>query len=144
VATLAYERQPGFVACYAVALVGHLLGSLLVALALIPVALVMSTGVALSAEPSRPTLGLLLPWLLALAAQPLVAAWIACSILALFDAGRVTYLRASGAMALALLGSFFFALVLPDEAALPLVGYAWTGAALAAVIMVAQPARATS
>jgi hypothetical protein len=86
---------------------------------------------------------LLLAFLIVLAAQPFVAAWVAQQGLALFDAGKVTYLRACGAMAVGLVVSTVSAFALPAAAALPVLGYAWTGAAAAAVILGAQP-RASS
>ena len=139
-----YDRPPGLVAAWLAASGGHLLASFLIGLASVPFALVTWSGLALSGDPSTPSLRLLLPWLLVLLSQPFIAAWIAQSALALLDAGKVTYRRACGAMVLALGVSVASAFVLPAEAALPVLGYAWTGAAAAALILAAQPAGAAS
>jgi hypothetical protein len=142
VGIVAYERPPSFLAACLAALGGHVLASFLVGLVLVPFALVTWSGLALSGD--RPTARILLPWLLVLAAHPFVAAWIAKQGLSLLDAGNVTYLRACGAMALGLLVTALSASVLPAEAAVPVLGYAWTGAAAAALIRAAQPKAASA
>ena len=139
-----YDRPPSFIAAWLAASGGHVLASFLIGLALVPFALVTWSGLALSGDPSTPTFRLLLPWLLLLLSQPFIAAWIAQRGLALFDAGKVTYPRACGAMVLGLGVSMLSAFLLPAEAALPVLGYAWMGAAAAAVILAAQPTRASS
>jgi hypothetical protein len=136
---VAYERPPSFLAACLAAMGGHVLASFLVGLVLVPFALVTWSGLALSGDRPTASLRLLLPWLLVLAAHPLVAAWIAQQGLSLLDAGNVTYPRACGAMALGLVVTILSALVLPAEAAVPVLGYAWTGAAAAALILAAQP-----
>jgi hypothetical protein len=139
VGIVAYKRPPSFVAAYVAASGGHVLASFFVGLVFIPFALVTWSGLALSRDPSTASFGLLLASLLVLAAQPFVAAWIAQQGLSLFNAGNVTYARACGAMALGLVVTILSALVLPAEAAFPGLGYAWTGAAAAALILAAQP-----
>jgi hypothetical protein len=139
VGILAYERPPSFIAACLAASGGHILATLLLSLVLVPLALVTWTGMALSGDPSKVGARILLPWLLVLAAHPLVAALIAQQGLSLFGAGNVTYLRACGAMTLGLVVTALSAFVLPAEAAVPLLGYAWTGAAAAAMILAAQP-----
>ena len=139
VGIVAYERPPSFLAACLAASGGHVLASLLVGVVLVPFALVTWSGLALSGDPSTIGFRILLPSLLVLAAQPFVAAWIAQQGLSLFDAGKVTYPRACGAMALGLVVTVLSAVVLPAEAAVPVLGYAWTGAAAAAVILAAQP-----
>lgn len=136
---LAYDRPPTFLAACLAASGGHVLASFLVGLVLVPFALVTWSGLALSGDSSTASFRILLPSLLVLAAQPLVAAWIAQQGLSLFEAGNVTYLRACGAMAVGLVVTILSASVLPAEAAFPVLGYAWTGAAAAAVILAAQP-----
>jgi hypothetical protein len=137
--TVADERPPTFIAACLAASGGHVLASLLVGVVMIPLTLVTWTGIVFSGDPSAASLRLLLPWLLVLAAQPLVAAWIAQRLLGLFDAGRVTYGRACCAMLLGFVATVFSAFVLPAEAALPVFGYAWTGALAAAVVLTGQP-----
>jgi hypothetical protein len=132
---MAFERPPSFVAACLAAAGGHVLASFLVGLVMVPLVLAAWSGTVFSGHPSTVTLGLLLPWVLVLAAQPFVAAWIARRALDLFDAGNVMYARAFGAMALALVVTTLSGFVVPAEAALPLLGHAWTGALAAAVIL---------
>ena len=136
---VAYERPPSFLAACLAAMGGHVLASFLVGLVLVPFALVTWSGLALSGDRPAASLRILLPWLLVLAAHPFLAAWIAKQGLSLLDAGNVTYPRACGAMALGLVVTAFSSFVLPAEAAVPVIGYAWTGAAAAALILAAQP-----
>jgi hypothetical protein len=139
VGIVAYERPPSFLAACLAAMGGHVLASFLVGLVLVPFALVTWSGLALSGDRPAASLRILLPWLLVLAAHPLIAALIAKQGLSLLDAGNVTYLRACGAMALGLVVTALSAFVLPAEAAIPVLGYAWTGAAAAALILAGQP-----
>jgi hypothetical protein len=139
----AYEPPPSLPAAFLAAAGGHVLASLLIGVALLPLSVVAWSGLVLSGDSSTAGFRLLLAFLIVLAAQPFVAAWIAQQALALFDAGKVTYLRACGAMAVGLVVSTLSAFALPAAAALPVLGYAWTGAAAAAVILGAQP-RASS
>ena len=136
---MAYERPPSFLAACLAAAGGHVLASFLVGLVLVPFALVTWSGLALSGDRPTASLRILLPWLLVLAAHPLVAAWIAKQGLSILDAGTVTYARACGAMAVGLVVTALSAVTLPAEAAVPVLGYAWTGAAAAALILAAQP-----
>jgi hypothetical protein len=136
---LAYDRPPTFLAACLAASGGHVLASFLVGLVLVPFALVTWSGLALSGDSSTIGFRILLPSLLVLAAHPLLAALIAKQGLSLLDAGSVTYPRACGAMALGLVVTIFSASVLPAEAAFPVLGYAWTGAVAAAVILAGQP-----
>lgn len=136
--TVADERPPTFIAACLAASGGHVLASLMVGVVMIPLTLVTWTGIVFSGDPSAASLRLLLPWLLVLAAQPFVSAWIAQRLLGLFDAGRVTYARACCAMLLGFVVTVFSAVVLPGEAALPVFGYAWTGALAAAVVLTDQ------
>jgi hypothetical protein len=138
VETVARERPPGFLAACVAASGAHVLALILVGVAAVPLSLVTSTAVVFSPDPSAGA-RLLLPWLVLLAAEPFLAAWIAKGGLALFDAGNVTYPRALGAMVLALVVTAASALVLPGEAALPVLGYTWTGALAAAAVLAAQP-----
>lgn len=139
VSTVASQRQPGFVAACLAAAGGHVLASLLVGLAIVPLSVVTWTSLVLSGDPSGATLRLLVPWLLVLATQPFVAAWIVRRGLELFDAGSVTYARSCGAMFVGVLVTVLAAVALPVEAAVPVLGYAWAGAAAAAVVLSASP-----
>jgi hypothetical protein len=134
---MAFERPPSFVAACLAAAGGHVLASFLVGLVVVPLALATWSGIVFSGDPSTASVRLVLPWLLVLAAQPFVTAWIAQRGLDLFDAGRVTYARALGAMALGLVVTTLSSLGIPAEAALPVLGHAWTGALAAAVILAA-------
>ncbi len=134
--TVASQRPPGFVAACLAAAGGHVLASLLVGLATVPLSVVTWTGIVFSGDPSDATLPLLVPWLLVLAAQPFVAAWIAQHGLELFDAGTVTYTRACGAMLVGLAVAVLAAVALPAEAAVPVLGHAWAGALAAAAVLV--------
>jgi hypothetical protein len=136
VKTVAHERPPSLVAACLASAGGLVLASFLVGLVMAPLALVTWTAVAFSGDPS--TARVLLPWLLLLAIQPFVSAWIAQQGLDLFDAGRVTYARASAAMLLAFVVSAVSALALPGGAALPVLGYAWAGALAAGVVIAGQ------
>ncbi len=136
---MAFERPPSFVAACLAAAGGHTLASLLIGLVMVPLALATWSGIVFSGGASNAGFGLVLPWILVLAAQPFVAAWIARRGLDLFDAGKVTYARALGAMALGLVVTTVSSLVVPAEAALPVLGHAWTGALAAAVVLAAQP-----
>jgi hypothetical protein len=135
----AHKWPPSFLAACLVAAGGHVLASLVLGLVLVPLSVVTWSGLALSADPETAGFRLLLPFLLVLAAQPFIAAWIARHLLSLFDAGKVTYWRACGAMVVGLVVSMLSAFVLPDAAAVPVLGYAWTGAGAAALILAAQP-----
>ena len=139
--TVASQRPPGFVVAWLAATGGHVLASLLVGLALVPVSLVTWTSLVLG-DPSDATLRLLLPCLVVLAAQPFLAAWIVRRGLELFDAGSVTYARSCGAMFAGLGITVVATFVLPAEAALPVLGYAWVGAAAAALVLSGSPAGA--
>jgi hypothetical protein len=139
VSTVASQRQPGFIAACLAAAGGHVLASLLVGLAIVPLSVVTWTSLVLSGDPSGATLRVLVPWLLVLATQPFVAAWIVRRGLELFDAGSVTYARSCGAMFVGVLVTVLAAVALPVEAAVPVLGYAWAGAAAAAVVLSASP-----
>jgi len=141
VSTVASQRPPSFVAACLAAAGGHLLASLLASLVLLPLTVVTWTAIVFSGDPSDATLRLVLPWFLVLALQPLAAAWIAQRGLDLFDAGSVTYARACCAMLLGLVVTVSSAVALPAETALPVLGYAWTGA-LAAALVLMGPHRA--
>ena len=143
VGTFAQERPPGFLAAFLAASGAHVLALILVGVVAVPLALVTSSAIVLTPDPAG-GLRLLLPWLLVLAVEPFLAAWIAKGGLALFDAGTVTYARALGAMALALVLTAASAFVLPGEAALPVLGYAWTGALAAAGVLAGQPRSASA
>lgn len=134
--TVASQRPPGFVAACLAAAGGHVLASLLVGLAAVPLSVVTWTGLVFSSDPSDATLRLLLPWLLLLAAQPFVAAWIVRHGLELFDSGSVTYARACGAMLVGLVVTVLAAVALPAETAVPVLGHAWAGALAAAAVLV--------
>lgn len=140
----AYEAPPSFFAAFLAAAGGQVLASLLIGFALMPLSVVAWSGIALSGEPPTASLRLLLPLLLILAMHPFVAALIAQQGLALFDAGNITYLRACGAMAVGLVVSLLAAFALPAEAAVPVLGYGWTGAAAAAVVIAAQPSTSSA
>ena len=138
VSTVAFQRPPGFVAACLAAAGGHVLSSLLVGLAMVPLSVVTWTSLVLSGDPSGATLRLLVPWLLLLATQPFVAAWIVRRGLELFDAGSVTYARSCGAMFLGVGVTVLAAVALPAEAAVPVLGYAWAGAPAAALVLSAS------
>jgi hypothetical protein len=135
VSTFASQRPPTFVAACLAAAGAHVLATLLVSLVMVPLTVVTWTAIVFSGDPSDATLRLVLPWLLVLALQPLAAAWIAQRGLDLFDAGSVTYARACSAMILGLVVTVSSAVALPAETALPVLGYAWTGALAAAVVL---------
>jgi hypothetical protein len=132
---VAFERPPSFAAACLAAASGHVLASFLVGLLMVPLALAASSAIVFSGDPSRVGLRLVLPWVVVLAAQPFLAAWIARRGLDLFDAGAVTYARAFGAMALGLVVTTLSSLVVPAEAALPVLGHAWTGVLAAAAVL---------
>jgi hypothetical protein len=134
---VAYARGPGFVAACLAASGGYVVASFLIGLVMVPLALVAWSVLAFAGDPSTVSVRLVLSWLLVLATQPFIAAWVTQRSLQLFDAGTVTYARALGAMMLGLVVTAASALVLPAEAALPLIGYAWTGAPAAALILTA-------
>lgn len=136
--TVVYERPPSFVAAFLAAAGGHVLASFCIGLVMVPLALGTWIGIVFSGDPSTVGFRLVLVWLLVLALQPLVAAWIAQQGLQVFDAGRVTYTRACCAMLLGLVVTAFSALALPSEAAFPVVGYAWVGALVAAVVLAGE------
>lgn len=134
--TVAPQRPPGFLAACLAAAGAHVLASLLVGLALVPLSLVTWTSLVFSSDPSGATLRLLLPWLLLLLAQPFLAAWIVQGSLGFFDAGTVTYARSCAAMIVGLVVTVFAAAALPPGAAVPVLGYAWAGALAAAAVLV--------
>ena len=141
--TVAQERPPGFLAACLAASAAHVLALILVGVVAVPLSLVTSSALVFSPNPSAGA-ALLLPWLVVLAAQPFLAAWIAKRGLALLDAGRVTYVRALAAMVLGLVVTALAALVLPGEAALPVLGYGWTGALAAGVVLAVEPRAASA
>lgn len=133
------ERPPSFAAACLAAAGGHVLATVVVGVVALPFALVASTGLALNPDPSRAAVRLVVVWLCLLAAQLLLAAGIARFCLQLFDAGAVSYLRAFAAMLAGLVVSLLSALVLPPGAALPVLGYAWTGVLAAALLLANRP-----
>ena len=135
-----YKGPPSFLAACVAASAGHIVASFVIGLVMLPLALATSSAVALSPNPSPPDVRLLLSWLIVLATQPFIAAWLAKRGLELFDAGTVTYLRALGGMILLLVVTMVSALVLPAEAALPLLGYVWAGAPAAAIVLATRRA----
>ena len=88
--TVAHRRPPGFVAACVAAACANFAASWLFGLIALPLALATSTAVAFSGDRPTDAFRILVPWLLLVAAQPFVAAWIAQRGLAFFDAGRVT------------------------------------------------------
>jgi hypothetical protein len=135
-----YKGPPSFLAACLAAAGGHVVASFVIGVVMVPLALATSSAVALAPSPSPPNLRLLLSWLIVLATQPFIAAWLAQRGLDLFDAGTVTYLRALGGMILLLVVTTGSALVLPAEAALPLLGYVWAGAPAAALVLATRRA----
>lgn len=135
VENLTPARPPSFVAACLAALGGSFLAWMLVGFLLAPFTLLAWTALALSPDPGAAWPRLAALWLGALAAQLLLAAGIVRFSLRLFDAGSVSYARACAAMLLGLATTAFSALALPASAALPLVGYAWTGALGAAIVL---------
>ena len=132
------ERPPGFLAACLAAAGAHPRAALRRRLAQVARSGGARTGLVFSGDPSGATLRLLLPWLLLLAAQPFLAAWIVRQSLQLFDAGDVTYARACAAMVVGLVVTVLAAAALPAGAAVPVLGYAWAGA-LAAAALLARP-----
>ena len=137
----AYEGPPGFVAACLAASGAHIAASFLLAIVSVPLALATSNVIVFSGGGDEVDARVLLPWLLVFATQPFIAAWIAKLALELFGAGFVGYRRALGAMVLGLVVTLASAFVLPTVAALPVLGYAWTGAIAAALILAGGRAR---
>ena len=81
----------------------------------------------------------LLVFVLLLAIQLLVTAWIAQQAASLLGDGAVRYGRALGALALGAVATFLAAATLGDGASLPLLGHSWVGLLLAAWVISSGP-----
>jgi len=135
-------RAPSFLAASAAAGIAGVLAWIAVIVLSVPLFLTLATGSALSTAPdSRAALGALtVAGLLFVVAAPLIAAGIAKALVAGFSGATVGYGRAVGAMFLSLAATVVATLVLPANAAIPIVGYGWIGA-IAAGWLLSRPRR---
>jgi hypothetical protein len=84
-------------------------------------------------------LRLLVVFLLLVALQLLVSAWIAQQAASLLGDGVVRYRRALGALVLGAVATIVAAGTLPAGAALPVLGHSWVGILLAAWVISSGP-----
>jgi hypothetical protein len=123
--------SPGFGASLLGVFAGFLGGGFLVAAVAWPFALISSTALTIGPRENFAE-GLILAFVLLLAFQLLVSAWIAQQATSIIGDGAVPYGRTFAAVGLGTLATLVAAALLPDSARFPLLGYAWVGVLLAA------------
>jgi hypothetical protein len=127
---------PGFGASLVGAAVGMLGGAFLVAIVAWPFAIVSWSALAVGGAPDGDTARrLVVVFLLFVALQLLVSAWIAQQAASLVGEGVVRYRRALGALALGGFATYVAAVTFPAGATLPVVGHSWVGILLAAWVI---------
>jgi hypothetical protein len=125
----ARRRSPGFLAAVLGAVVSSFLAWILVALLALPLTIVIATGSALGPSSGGSLAALSVgALLLVLVAQPLVAAGLLRALLSAAADSDLGFGTAALAMFAAALVSLMAAAALPPDAALPVLGYSWTGA----------------
>lgn len=125
----ARRRSPGFLAAVLAAVVASFLAWIVVALIALPLTIVMATGAALGSSSGGSLAALSVgALLLVLVAQPLVAAGLLRALLSAAADSELGFGIAALAMFAATVVSLMAAAALPPSAALPVLGYSWTGA----------------
>jgi hypothetical protein len=130
---------PGFGASLAGAVAGFLGGAFLTAIVAWPFALASWSALAVGGSTEDFAQRFLLVFVLLIALQLLVSAWIAQQAASLVGDGAVRYRRALGALVLGVVATVVVGGVLPAGAALPVVGDTWVGIVLAAWVMSSGP-----
>jgi hypothetical protein len=111
-------------------LASSFLAWIVVALVALPLTVVIATGSVMGSGSNRGSLVALSigALLLVLVAQPLVAAGMLKALLSAVAEGQVTFGASVLAMFSAMVITLIAAAALPPSAALPVLGYSWTGA----------------
>jgi hypothetical protein len=134
----AHRRRPGFLAAALGAILSSFLAWIVVALIALPLAIVAATGSAFGSPGSGGLAALSVgALLLVFVAQPLVAAGLLRALLSIAADSELSFGAAALAMLAATVVTLMAAAALPAGAALPVLGYSWTGA-LAAGWVVAR------
>jgi hypothetical protein len=138
-----YRSGPGFFAALGGALAGYVAGAVLALVFLWPLALASSTALALgSAEGYRGLGALFLAALVLAVAQVAITAWVTQHASSILGDAPVRFRRALGAVFLGYLTNLFVGSAAADVAALPVLGGAWVG--LVVVALVVSSGRTTS
>jgi len=131
-----YESGPGFFAALGGAFAGYVTGAVLVLLFLFPFALASSSALALGRADAYRGLGtVVLAALILAVAQLVIAAWVTQHVSAILGDGRVRFRRALGAIVLGYLTNLFVGSEVRDVAAVPVVGGAWVGLLIVALVV---------
>jgi hypothetical protein len=125
----ARRRSPGFLAAVLGAVVASFLAWIVVAVLALPLTVVIATGSVMGSSGDRGLAALSLgALLLVFVAQPLVAAGLLKALLSAAADGELSFGTAALAMVAATVVTVMAAVALPPGAALPVLGYSWTGA----------------
>jgi hypothetical protein len=140
-----YRSAPGFVASLGGAFAGYFAGAVLALLLLWPFALASSTALAVgSVDGYRGLGGLVLAALVLAAAQVAITAWITQQAASLLGDAPVRFGRALGAVFLGYLANVFVGSAIADVAELPVVGGAWIGLVVVALVISSAPRRSAA
>jgi hypothetical protein len=140
-----YRSAPGFLASLGGALAGYVAGALLALLFLWPFAIASSTALAVgSADGYRGLGGLVLAAIVLAAAQVAITAWITQQAASLLGDAPVRFGRALGAVFFGCLANVFVGSAIRDVAELPVVGGAWIGLVLVALVISSAPPRSAA
>ena len=131
-----YRSAPGFIASLGGALVGFVAGGILTAIFLWPFAIASSSALALGTADGYSGLGrLVLAALLLVLLQLVVTALVTQQAASLFGDAPVRFRRALGAVFLGGLANLVLGSALAGVAALPIVGGAWVGLVVVALVI---------
>jgi hypothetical protein len=125
----ARRRSPGFLAAVLGAVISSFLAWIVVALLALPLTVVIATGSVMGSS-GRGSLAALSvgALLLVLVTQPLVAAALLRALLSATAGSELGFGTAALAMFAATVVTIIATVALPPSAALPVLGYSWTGA----------------
>ena len=133
-----YESRhaPGLLASLGGALAGYIAGAILGLFILLPFAIASSTALAMgSVDGYRGLGGYFLSALLLVLAQVAITAWVTQQAASLLGDARVRFSRALGAVFVGFLTNLFVGSAVADVAALPIVGGAWVGLLVVALVI---------
>jgi hypothetical protein len=137
---------PGFFAALGGAFCGYIAGIFIAFLVLWPFAIASSTALAVGSADGYRGLGGLVPAALLIAlAQIAITAWVTQEAASVLGDARVRFRRALAAVVLGYLANLFLGSAVVDVAALPVVGGAWVGPLVVALVVASgRTAPATS
>jgi len=131
-----HRSGPGFFAALGGAVAGYVTGAVLALLFLWPFALASSTALALGTAQGYRGLGALVLAALTLAvAQIAITAWVTQHAASILGDAPVRFLRALGAVFLGYLTNVFVGSAVADVASFPVLGGAWVGLVVVALVV---------